>query len=65
MADELRYLVTINGINVGTFSTYAEADNQSMVAASKGVGGYTFGVSRLVEIRDIKNGYQVVGRRTV
>ena len=66
MSEEPRYMATINGANVGMYSSIAEADTAAMQAASRGVGGlHQMNVPRLIEVRDTKNGYLIVGSRQV
>ena len=66
MSDEPRYMATINGANVGTFSSIAEADTAAMQALARGFAGpHVMNEVRHIEVRDMKNSYQIVSTRNV
>ena len=62
---DTQYIVTVNGVNVGTFSSFSEADTQGLKACALGVAGpYVFGQPpKIIEVRDSKT-YQLISRRT-
>ena len=64
MINEPHYIVTVNGINVGIFNSIVEADNAGVQACNNGVAGYAHG-TRVIEVRDSKLNYQLLGRRTL
>jgi hypothetical protein len=64
--NELRYMATINGANVGVFASIAEADTAAMQALARGFAGpHVMNEVRHVEVRDMKNSYQIVSSRNV
>ncbi|MCI4435773.1 MAG: hypothetical protein JHC33_03035 [Ignisphaera sp.] len=66
MSDEPRYMATINGANVGMFSSISEADTAAMQALARGFAGpHVMNEVRRIEVRDTKNSYQLVSSRNV
>jgi len=66
MSDELRYVASINGSTVGQFASAFEAENQALQALARGFNGpHVMNATRLLEVRDSKNSYQVVVSRRV
>ncbi len=65
MSDEPRYIATVNGSNVGTFTSIVEAINAATKAVGAGMGGPHImnGPRRMIEVRDIKVGYQLVSSK--
>lgn len=65
MTNELRYIATVNGANVGTFPSIVEAINAATKAVGAGMGGpyISNGPKRMIEVRDIKVGYQLVSSK--
>jgi hypothetical protein len=65
MNEPTRYLVTVNGVNVGTFNTLSEADTQGVKACSMGIAGpHEMNKPKVIEIRDSRT-FQLLGRRTM
>ena len=65
MANELRYIATVNGVNVGTFASIDTALTEATKAVGAGMGGPHImnGPRRMIEVRDTKVGYQLVSSK--
>lgn len=60
-SNPLHYIVTVNDINIGQFSSISEGTSAAHQAVGRGVAGYKL-EPKVVEIRDLDLSYQVVAK---